>query len=89
MDGTIRSDALFDAVANANLPAKFAPISASSSGANAVVAAVTGKKVRVLSYLLVAAGAVNLERGLGRARERSRQVTLATRWFPVGLGQGC
>lgn len=38
---------------------KFAAIAASSSGANEIVAAVTGKKIKVLAYLLSAAGSVN------------------------------
>lgn len=38
---------------------KFAKIAAASSGANEVVAAVTGKKIRVLGYLLSSAGTVN------------------------------
>lgn len=37
---------------------KFAKIDASSSGSNTIVAAVTGKKIRVLSYVIIAAGAV-------------------------------
>jgi len=37
---------------------KYAAISASSSGSNTVVAAVTGKRIRVLSYVMVAAGDV-------------------------------
>jgi hypothetical protein len=40
--------------------AKYAVISAGSSGDNTVVAAVTGKKIRVLSFFLVAAGAVTV-----------------------------
>jgi hypothetical protein len=40
--------------------AKYAVISAGSSGDNTVVAAVTGKKIRVLAYALVAAGAVTV-----------------------------
>lgn len=35
-------------------PTKHAAISASSSGDNTIVAAVTGKKIRVLSYVLIA-----------------------------------
>jgi hypothetical protein len=42
-----------------SLVPKFAAIAASSSGANEVVAAVTGKKIRVLSYVEMANGAVN------------------------------
>lgn len=42
----------------ANSPVKFAIISASSSN-NTLVAAVAGKKIRVLSLALMAAGAVN------------------------------
>jgi hypothetical protein len=38
---------------------KFAVISASSSGDNAIVAAVTGKKIRVTSYVLSFSGSVN------------------------------
>jgi hypothetical protein len=41
------------------LTPKFATISASSSGNNTVVAAVTGKKIRVLAYNLIGNGAVN------------------------------
>jgi len=39
--------------------AKFAPIAVSSSGNNTLVAAVTGKKIRVLGYNLIANGSVN------------------------------
>lgn len=42
-----------------SLTPKFAPIAASSSGDNAIVAAVVGKKIRVLSYVLMANAAVN------------------------------
>lgn len=38
---------------------KFATISASSNGDNTLIAAVTGKKIRVLSYVLVSNGTVN------------------------------
>lgn len=38
---------------------KFAKITAASSGANEIVAAVTGKKIVVLSYHLSSAGTVN------------------------------
>lgn len=41
------------------LTPKFAAISASSSGDNTIVAAVTSKKIRVLAYNLMGAGAVN------------------------------
>lgn len=43
----------------ANAPIKFAKISASSSGNNTLVAAVSGKKIRVISLALMAASAVN------------------------------
>lgn len=43
------------------LTPKFAVISASSSGNNTIVAAVTSKKIRVLGYVLVANGAVNVK----------------------------
>jgi hypothetical protein len=42
-----------------SLTPKFAAISASTSGDNTIVAAVTGKKIRVLAYNLMGAGAVN------------------------------
>lgn len=41
-------------------PIKFAVISASSSGNNTLVTAVTGKKIRVLSAFFIAAGAVDV-----------------------------
>lgn len=41
------------------LTPKYAVISASTSGDNTLVAAVTGKKIRVLAYNFIAAGAVN------------------------------
>lgn len=49
------------------LTPKFAAISASSSGNNTLVAAVTGKKIRVLALFLIANGAVNakLQSGAG------------------------
>lgn len=39
---------------------KYAVVSASSSGSNTVIAAVTNKRIRVLSYVIVAAGAVSV-----------------------------
>ena len=46
---------------------KYATISGATSGNNTVVAAVTSKRIVVLSYVLVAAGAVNVrfESGAG------------------------
>lgn len=38
----------------------YAAISASSSGDNTIVAAVTGKKIRVQNYTILAAGAVSI-----------------------------
>jgi hypothetical protein len=43
----------------AGLAAKFAKIAASSSGNNTLVAAVTGKKIRVLGFNFIGNGAVN------------------------------
>jgi hypothetical protein len=37
---------------------KFAAINASASGGNTIVAAVAGKRIRVVSYVIVAAGSV-------------------------------
>lgn len=41
-------------------PVLFAPISASSSGDNTLLAGISGMKIRVLGYVLVGAGAVNV-----------------------------
>lgn len=41
-------------------PTKFVSISTASSGDNTLVAAVTAKKIKVLSYLVVSAGAVTV-----------------------------
>ena len=46
-------------VGGVSLTPKFAPIAASSSGANSIVAAVAAKKIRVLAVWLSAAGSVN------------------------------
>jgi hypothetical protein len=46
-------------VGGTDLTPKFAAIAASASGDNTAVAAVTGKKIRVLAYTVVAAGAVS------------------------------
>lgn len=43
------------------LPPKYAVIDASSSGNNTIVAAVAGKKIRVLSYVLSFSGSVNVK----------------------------
>lgn len=43
------------------VPAKFAVIAASASGGTDLVAAVTGKKIRVLRWYLSANGAVNVK----------------------------
>lgn len=55
--GGITTDAVYSG--GAALVPKFAAISASSSGNNTLVAAVAGKKIRVLAYSLSGAGAVN------------------------------
>lgn len=41
------------------MAAQYAPIAVSSSGNNTIVAAVTGKRIRVLAYTLIANGTVN------------------------------
>ena len=55
--GTIESSQV--ASLGTALTPKFAAISASSSGANTIVAAVAAKKLRVLSYVISASAAVN------------------------------
>lgn len=70
------TDAIMDGVTP--LTPKFAAIAASSSGDNTLVAAVATKKIRVLSYTLVAAGAVvcRFEDGAG-GTAKSGQMALA------------
>lgn len=46
-------------VGSRNLPIKFAKINAATSGDNTLVAAVSGKKIRVVSLFYIAAGTVN------------------------------
>lgn len=69
------TDAIMDGVTA--LTPKFAAIAASSSGDNTLVAAVSAKKIRVLSYTLVAAGAVTcrFEDGAG-GTAKSGQMSL-------------
>lgn len=54
-----RTDAIFDGVTS--LTPKFSKIDVASSGDNAIVAAVGGKKIRVLSYVFVCSGTVNVK----------------------------
>lgn len=70
------TDSIMDGVTP--LTPKFAAIAASSSGDNTLVAAVASKKLRVLSYTLVAAGAVTcrFEDGAG-GTAKSGQMALA------------
>lgn len=70
------TDAIMDGVTA--LTPKFASIAVSSSGDNTLVAAVVGKKIRVLSYTLVAAGAVTcrFEDGAG-GTAKSGQMSFA------------
>jgi hypothetical protein len=71
-------------------PVKFASISAASSGDNTLVAAVAGKKIRVLNYVLVVASTVvaRFESGAG-GTALSGQMTLtagvASSYAPTGL----
>jgi hypothetical protein len=68
-NGQIRGDAtdcLYTG-SNTELTPKFAAISAAGSGNNTLVAAVTGKKIRVIAMAVIATGAVNakLQSGAG------------------------
>lgn len=58
---TITAKLATDAIQNGTtaLTPKFAAIAAATSGDNTLVAAVVGKKIRVLALMLVAAGSVN------------------------------
>ena len=64
---TLRSDAVYDAVAGGSTPIKFAIIDNATNGDNTLVSAVVGKKIRVLSVALIAANAVTVrfESGAG------------------------
>ena len=55
----IATDTMFAGVTQ--ITPKFAAIAASSSGDNTLVAAVTGKKIRAIKYVLVAAGTVSVK----------------------------
>ena len=78
--GSVSSKLGTDSIMNGVTPLtpKFATIAASSSGDNTLVAAVVSKKIRVLSYTLVAAGAVvcRFEDGAG-GTAKSGQMALA------------
>ena len=59
-------------------PAKYAVIDHAGSGDNTLVAAVAGKKIRVLSYVLVSAGAVTARfESAASGTALSGQMTLA------------
>ncbi len=76
MEVTLRSDGLFDAVANANLTVKFAKVDLAASGD--LVALVTGKKIRVVDFCLVAAGAVTVKFQTGAATDLTGAMSLIT-----------
>ena len=59
------------------MPTKRAAISASSSGDNTIVAADSGKAYRVLSYVLVASGAVAAKWKDGASTDVSGAMSLA------------
>jgi hypothetical protein len=59
------------------LTPKHAAISASQAGSNVLVAAVPGKQIRVLQYVLVAAGAVGAEFRSGSASALTGSMPLA------------
>lgn len=64
-----------------SLTPKFAAISTSASGDSAVVAAVVGKQIRVLDYLLMGNGAVN-------AKFRSATTDITGLHYIASAGQG-
>lgn len=70
------TDSIMDGITP--LTPKFAAIAAASSGDNTLIAAVVSKKIRVLSYAMVAAGAVTcrFEDGAG-GTAKSGQMALA------------
>jgi len=71
----------FDAV----LQQKYAPISAASSGNNEIVAAVTGKKIRVLSYHLSSGGTVNAKWRSANTDKSGLIYTVAGSQVPVAF----
>lgn len=73
------------------LTPKFATISASASGSNSIVAAVTGKKIRVLQFSLIANGTVNAKFRSAAATDKTglyylvANSGLAPPFCPLGL----
>lgn len=65
------------------LTPKFAKISVSSSGANTIVSAVTGKKIRVLSWDCVANAAVNF-----KWQSHTTPTDLTGLYYMAGQGNG-
>jgi hypothetical protein len=73
------------------LTVKYAAIAASASGNNTVVAAVAGKKIRVLAYTLVANGTVTAKfqsgaggADLSGAKAMTTNTVLSPSYCPVG-----
>ena len=75
-----------DAIMNGTtaLTPKFVKISAGSSGNNTIVAAVTSKKIRVLSYTLIGSGVVN-----PKFQDGASGTDLTGLLYIAGLGGGC
>lgn len=89
---THRSDAVFDGVTGRNHPVKYAVIDAASSGDNTIVAAVSGKKIRVLAGSLTMTGTavtIRFESGAGGTAltgqmTPSQGSTISLPWCPAG-----
>lgn len=89
VSATHETSAIYDGTTA--LTPKFAIIDAATSGDNTLVAAVTSKKIRVLSLMLVAAGTVNVrfESGAGGTAlsgqmQLTAQTGFALNYSPVG-----
>ena len=72
----LRSDTVYDgATANAQLPVKFAKIDTAASAD--LIAAVTGKKLRVLGLVLVTASSVTVKLQSGGSTDLTGAMTVA------------
>ena len=78
------------AVDDVSIPIKYAKIDAASSGDNTLVTAVTGKKIRVVSLVLVSAGTVNVrfESGASGTALTGQMNLIANTGFALNFNPG-
>ena len=84
MEVTIRSDGMFDAVTNANVPVKRVKVDVAASGD--LIAAVTGKSIRVIAVAVYYASSTTLKLQSGASTDLTGAMTGTSFVWPWNPG---